>query len=122
MALHKSAAEIGLQGEDCAARFLEERGYQILERNWRTKEGELDIVAFSPEGEVIFLEVKSRSSMDYGDPLESITSAKAMRIQRLALAWLATHQRLGASYRIDAVGILIGRSGDITVDYRSGIL
>jgi putative endonuclease len=46
---------------------------------------------------------------------------KIHRIQRLALAWLATHQKLGAPYRIDVSGVLLGRSGEITIDYRSGI-
>ena len=83
---------------------------------------EIDIVALSPEGKVVFVEVKTRSSIAYGDPLEAISNDKAMRIQRLALAWLATHQRLGCDFRIDAAGILVSRSGAITIDYREGIL
>lgn len=122
MALHHRAALLGKDGEEIAANYLIERGYRILDQNWRIKEGELDLVALAPDGQIIFLEVKSRSSAAFGDPLESITYSKAMRIQRLALAWLATHQRLGSSYRIDAVGIVIGRSGNISIDYREGVL
>lgn len=122
MALHHRAALLGKDGEEIAANYLIERGYRVLDQNWRIKEGELDLVALAPDGQIIFLEVKSRSSAAFGDPLESITYSKAMRIQRLALAWLATHQRLGSSYRIDAVGIVIGRSGNISIDYREGVL
>lgn len=122
MALHHRAALLGKDGEEIAANYLIERGYRVLDQNWRIKEGELDLVAHAPDGKIIFLEVKSRSSAAFGDPLESITYSKAMRIQRLALAWLATHQRLGSSYRIDAVGIVIGRSGNISIDYREGVL
>lgn len=122
MALHHRAALLGKDGEEIAANYLIERGYRVLDQNWRIKEGELDLVALAPDGQIIFLEVKSRSSAAFGDPLESITYYKAMRIQRLALAWLATHQRLGSSYRIDAVGIVIGRSGNISIDYREGVL
>lgn len=122
MAITARAENLGEEGEEIAARYLRENGYQILDRNWRIKEGELDIVALTPDDEIIFVEVKSRSSAAYGDPLESISVDKAMRIQRLALAWLAMHQRLGANFRIDAVGILIGRTGEVTIDYRRGVL
>ena len=122
MAITARAENLGEEGEEITARYLRENGYQILDRNWRIKEGELDIVALSPDDEIIFVEVKSRSSAAYGDPLESISVDKAMRIQRLALAWLAMHQRLGANFRIDAVGILIGRTGEATIDYRRGVL
>ena len=122
MAINKDAAQLGIHGEELAAQFLIDRGLQILDRNWRIKEGELDIVAKSLDGIIVFVEVKTRTSIAFGDPLESITPEKAMRIQRLALAWLATHQRLGWSFRIDVAGILIGRTGEMTIDYREGIL
>ena len=122
MALNKKAAELGSRGESFTVRYLEIRGFTILDRNWRIKEGEIDIVALSPENEIAFVEVKTRSTYDYGDPLESISSEKLHRLQRLALAWLATHQRLGNLYRIDVAGVLLGRSGELSIDYRSRIL
>ena len=122
MALNKKAAEFGSRGESFTVRYLEIRGFTILDRNWRIKEGEIDIVALSPENEIAFVEVKTRSTSDYGDPLESISSEKLHRLQRLALAWLATHQRLGNLYRIDVAGVLLGRSGELSIDYRSRIL
>ena len=122
MALHQRASELGERGEEFTVTFLQQRGYRIIDRNWRIKEGEIDIVALSPENETVFIEVKTRSSAAFGDPLESISMEKLHRIQRLALAWLATHQRLGAAYRIDVAGVLAGRSGELSIDYRSRIL
>ena len=122
MALNKKAAELGSRGESFTVRYLEIRGFTIMDRNWRIKEGEIDIVALSPENEIAFVEVKTRSTYDYGDPLEAISSEKLHRLQRLALAWLATHQRLGNLYRIDVAGVLLGRSGELSIDYRSRIL
>ena len=122
MAISVGASDLGILGENFTTQFLVDRNYQVLDRNWRVREGEIDIVAISPEGKVVFVEVKTRSSIAYGDPLEAISNDKAMRIQRLALAWLATHQRLGCDFRIDAAGILVSRSGAITIDYREGIL
>jgi putative endonuclease len=122
MALNKKAAELGSRGETFTVEYLQIRGFTILDRNWRVKEGEIDIVALSPEKEIVFIEVKTRSTADYGDPLEAISSEKLHRLQRLALAWLATHQRLGNLYRIDVAGVLLGRSGELSIDYRSRIL
>lgn len=122
MALNQRAAITGNIGEEITAEYLNGLGFRILDRNWRIKEGEIDLVALSPEEEIVFVEVKTRTSATFGDPLESISETKLHRIQRLALAWLATHQKLGAPYRIDVAGVLLGRSGEPTVDYRSGIL
>ena len=122
MALNLAAAHLGSSGEEFACRYLQERRFEIVERNWRIKEGEIDIVARTSEGLFVFIEVKTRRSAAYGDPLESISRDKAMRLQRLALAWLATHHRLGDPYRIDAMGLILGRSGSFIVDHREGVL
>ena len=122
MALNENSDLIGKTGEREVESYLKSRGYRILERNWRIKEGELDLVVEDRDGMIVFVEVKARSSISHGDPLESITQEKAFRIQRLALAWLATHQRLGSRYRIDVAGILVTRSGEFLLDYREGVL
>ena len=70
----------------------------------------------------VFVEVKTRTSLNFGDPLEAISAEKLHRLQRLALAWLATHQRLGDLYRVDVAGVLLGRSGELSMDYRSSIV
>ena len=122
MAKNKEAAKLGEHGETYVANLLSNRGFRLLDRNWRIKEGELDLVAEDRQGTIIFVEVKTRTSIAHGDPLESITNEKAFRIQRLALAWLATHQRLGSRYRIDVAWILVAQSGEFFVDYREGVL
>lgn len=122
MAITKTAAVVGEIGEEHVAKFLSSKGWRILDRNWRIKEGELDLVAIRKDSLIIFVEVKTRTSVAHGDPLEAINPQKALRIQRLALAWLATHGRLGSEYRIDAAGVLITRAGEFILDYREAIL
>lgn len=121
MARSMSALKLGETGEQYVANYLTTNGNQILSRNWRIREGELDIVAIDQDGLIIFVEVKTRTSIAFGDPLESIDRKKLFRIQKLALAWLATNFKLGNSYRIDSAGVIISRAGEITLDYRKGI-
>jgi putative endonuclease len=121
VALTPNASKLGENGEQFVADYLTKIGYQIMSRNWRVREGELDIVARDQNGLIIFVEVKTRTSIAFGDPLESIDRKKLFRIQELALAWLATNLRLGNPYRIDSAGVIISRSGEITLDYRKGI-
>jgi putative endonuclease len=113
---------LGRTGENLVADLLSSQGNQVLERNWRIREGEIDLVALSPSGVIRFVEVKTRSSQKFGHPLEAIDSHKAMRLQRLALAWLTTHQRLGADYQIDCAAVLTSSNGAFEIDYRSAIL
>jgi putative endonuclease len=112
----------GAAGEEFAAQYLLKRGDEILARNWRIREGELDLVTLDRSGLIHMIEVKTRSSSAFGHPLESIDSAKAHRIQRLALAWLATNGALGCDYQIDAIAILISRDGSHTIELRANVL
>ncbi|HEY3737660.1 MAG TPA: YraN family protein [Jatrophihabitans sp.] len=86
---------VGRYGEELAASHLGQQGMEILARNWRCPEGELDIIG-REDGALIFVEVKTRSTTAFGDPAEAITPAKAQRIHRLALRWLA-EQRAGGN-------------------------
>lgn len=122
MAITPSASQLGETGENFVATHLKNIGCTILARNWRVREGEIDIVAREDDGTILFVEVKTRTSVAYGDPLEGINREKLLRMQKLALAWLATNQRLGNSYRIDVAGVLVSRSGEFNLDYRKGIL
>jgi putative endonuclease len=112
----------GAFGENIIAQFLIQRGYEILERNWRIREGEIDIVALSPAGIFTFVEVKTRSSLAFGHPLESIDNEKAHRLQRLALAWLATHKCFGCDYQIDGAAVLIAGDQSHSIEYRANLL
>jgi putative endonuclease len=112
----------GAFGENIIAQFLIQRGYEILERNWRIREGEIDIVALSPAGIFTFIEVKTRSSLAFGHPLEAIDNEKAHRLQRLALAWLATHKCFGCDYQIDGAAVLIAGDQSHSIEYRANLL
>ncbi len=112
----------GAFGESKAAEFIEKRGDEILERNWRIREGEVDLISLSADGIFHFIEVKTRSSLAFGHPVEAINRDKAHRMQRLALAWLATHGCLGCDYAIDVVAILLASDGSHTLEYRENIL
>lgn len=122
MAKSKEAALIGEVGETLVANHLKKKGYAILARNWRIKDGEIDLVALSPNGKITFVEVKSRSSMAFGHPLEAISPDKAFRLQRLALAWLVSNSKFGADFQIDAAAVIIAPFGGIEIDYREAVL
>ncbi len=95
---------LGRSGEKFAAEFLAGLGYRILEVNFRRKFGELDLVA-RDGGEIVFIEVKTRSGRSYGHPLESITAAKRKRIIRAAAAWLQENGLEESPCRFDAVAV-----------------
>lgn len=96
---------LGRRGEDAAAAYLTGLGWTIIDRNWRCREGELDIVAFDGIRHVV-CEVKTRSSARFGDPLEAITQAKAIRLRRLAWRWAAERGVSGRPVRVDVLGLV----------------
>lgn len=99
------ARAVGDRGEDLACAHLEALGWEVLERNWRCREGELDVVA-REQGVLVFCEVKTRRSERFGAPVEAVSVDKARRLRRLAWAWLAERGLRGEEFRIDVVGVL----------------
>lgn len=84
-----SAHELGVLGERVAALMLtERRGWKIIDTNWRSRYGELDIVALTPHRTIVFVEVKTRRTLMQGTPAEAVTVAKQMNIRRAATQWL----------------------------------
>ena len=112
----------GAFGEEITVRFVTERGDEILDRNWRIREGEIDVISLSTDGVFHFIEVKTRSSLAFGHPFEAINRDKAHRMQRLALGWLATHGCLGCEFSIDVVAVVIAADGTHNLEYRPGVL
>lgn len=111
---------VGAYGERVAAAHLVAAGMVILERNWRCRTGEIDIVARDGDTLVV-CEVKTRRGTGYGSPLEGVTARKAARLRRLAAEWV--HQR-GVhlpEIRIDLVGVLRPRRGPAQVEHVRGV-
>ena len=111
---------VGRYGERVAERHLVELGLIILERNWRCKFGELDLVA--QDGPVLIVcEVKTRSSTAYGDPAEAVIGMKAVRLRRLAERWRAEHRGSWSELRIDVVTVLRRRQGAAVVRHLKAV-
>jgi putative endonuclease len=99
----------GAAGEALVAEWYLQRGYRVLDRNWRNgRMGEIDLVVQHQPGTVVFCEVKTRSSAAYGHPWEAIGPDKLVRMRRLALAWMEQHGRGREQVRIDAAAVLGG--------------
>lgn len=96
--------DVGARGERLAADYLESRGYKILERNFRCREGEIDIVARQGEC-LVFVEVRTRKSRDFGTPEESVTFSKREKLVSLADAYIQTCDDPPPSWRIDVVAV-----------------
>jgi putative endonuclease len=95
---------LGHIGETLAGAYLKNKGYAILERNWRTPYGEIDIVASKNEA-IVFVEVKSRASPSLGPPEISITPRKAEHMHNAADYYIQQHPEINADWRIDLVTI-----------------
>lgn len=104
----QSRGELGAWGEQVAVDYLQGRGLSVLERNWRCRYGELDIIA-ADAGTVVFVEVKTRAGDLFGEATAAVTPAKVRRLRRLAGLWLAAQERSWAAVRIDVIGIRVGR-------------
>ncbi len=106
---------LGARGESLAGDWYLERGYTILDRNWRTRTGELDLVLESG-GIIVFCEVKTRTSNAFGAGVEAVTREKQLRIRRLAAQWLEVNDRAHRGLRFDVVSILAPSSGRPQID------
>ena len=115
----RRSAVLGKQGEDLAAEYLASTGVVVLSRNWRCREGELDLVGTDRE-RLFVCEVKTRSSTGYGEPSESVTAAKAARIRRATSAWLRAHRVGWCEIRFDVLAVLCPLDGPATVEHLRG--
>ncbi|MFT4215397.1 MAG: YraN family protein [Microbacterium sp.] len=96
----------GRAGEERAARYLTARGFTVLDRNWRCRTGEVDIVA-ARGGDLVVVEVKTRRTELFGHPFEAVDARKLDRLWRVACAWCAAHpaQSRFRRLRIDLIGV-----------------
>lgn len=98
--------ELGRRGEELAAAHLESLGLVILTRNWRCREGEIDIVATDGLQQVVICEVKTRSGDGFGSPFEAVTQGKRRKLRRLAQVFLADCGMRWVSVRFDVIGVV----------------
>jgi putative endonuclease len=116
----RRTSALGQYGEEVATRYLERVGIAVVDRNWRCSEGEIDIVA--REGATLVLvEVKTRSSLAFGHPAESITPRKLRRMRHLAFRWLTEHEVHAPSVRLDVIAVVQGVSGAPSVEHLRGV-
>ena len=102
--------DTGKLGEKLARDFLKKRGYSVIETNYRCPQGEIDIVARHKDT-LAFVEVRTKRSLEFGSPEESITSAKKERMRAAAASYLQMHSNLPQLWRIDVVAIELNQSG-----------
>lgn len=95
---------LGKKGEDLAAQHLEQKGYSILERNYHFERAEVDIVAYFGF-EIIFVEVKTRSSTQFGEPEDFVDEAKQKLVMKAATAWIYERKMEGSPMRFDVIAI-----------------
>ena len=102
--------EVGKLGEEAARKFLRKRGYRIRETGFRCRHGEIDIIAQKKDC-LVFVEVRTKSNLEFGTPEESITQTKKERLVASALTYTTTHKKLPSLWRIDVVAIELDEKG-----------
>ncbi|UOE45357.1 YraN family protein [Agromyces larvae] len=112
--------ELGRRGEQLAVDHLVARGMVVLDRNWRCRLGEIDIVARDGD-DTVFVEVKTRTGAGYGHPFEAITALKLARMRRLAVAWCEASGRAVGRIRLDAVAILVPGEAPALIEHLEGL-
>jgi len=105
--------DVGVLGEKLAKNFLKKKGYRIRETNFRCRHGEIDIIAEKKDC-LMFIEVRTKTSTDFGSPEESVTFAKKEKLIASALAYRNVHQNLPLSWRIDFVAVELDQKGKAT--------
>lgn len=107
LAAELTAKELGARGEEAARKYLDHLGYRILERNWRCRAGEADLIAID-NGDLVFVEVKTRSGIDVGFPEEAVTREKRRRYEKIALEYLCANSGIGnTAIRFDVISIML---------------
>ncbi|WP_027343826.1 YraN family protein [Hamadaea tsunoensis] len=112
---------LGAWGEHVAEAYLAGRGLSIIDRNWRCREGEIDLVA-ADGGTVVFCEVKTRRGSTFGTGLDAVAGRKAARLRRLAMLWLAAHARdEAAEIRFDVISVTPRPGNGPGIDHARGV-
>jgi putative endonuclease len=111
---------LGAAGEEAVARWYAAAGYDVVDRNWRCREGELDLV-LARDRVLVFCEVKTRRTTAFGVPAEAVTVTKQRRLRALAMRWLDAHPRTRArTLRFDVASVLAVRGGEPVIEVIEG--
>lgn len=104
----KTTNAFGELGERIAERWLTSQGYIVLARRWRSGQRDIDLIA-AREHVIVFVEVKTRAALEFGDPVEAVHASKRRSIIRSAREWIAKHETpdVSAEYRFDVIGVLL---------------
>ncbi|RPI75842.1 MAG: YraN family protein [Ignavibacteriales bacterium] len=106
--MFQSTKQFGDEGEEIAVSHLVEKGYEIIDRNYRFGKGEIDIVAKDPEnGDTVFIEVKSKKNLEFGDPVYSVTKNKMKQLKRMAELYLYDKEIDEIDCRFDVITVLL---------------
>jgi putative endonuclease len=106
---------VGTAGEDAVAEWYRAHGFDVLARNWRVREGEIDVIA-ARGGTIVFCEVKTRRGAAFGTPAEAVTGRKQARLRKLAVLWLASAGVRAPKLRFDVAEVRPGGRGGWVVD------
>jgi putative endonuclease len=110
---------LGIAGEDAVAAWYEAAGYRVVDRNWRCRDGELDLVVMRGDT-LAFCEVKTRASTRFGTPVEAVTATKQRRLRMLAARWLADHNTRRRVLRFDVASVTRGSDSQLAVEVLEG--
>lgn len=112
--------ELGRWGEQLAAEHLAADGIRVIERNWRCRIGELDIIGRDGDT-IVFCEVKTRRGTRLGGPEQAVTARKATRLRRLSGQWLATHRPGARQVRLDVLTVLAAPGAPVRLEHLRGV-
>jgi putative endonuclease len=104
--------KLGAKGEEIAVSYLKRRGYRILERNYRIKLGEIDIIA-EQGADLVFIEVKTRSDTLFGSPFDSVTVTKQRQLSKVALEYMSKQSCHNRPARFDVVGVHLKAANEV---------
>ncbi|PRW62543.1 YraN family protein [Actinopolyspora mortivallis] len=117
---HGRRHALGRAGERLAAEYLRQRGLVVLARNWSCPQGELDLVCTDGHS-VVICEVKTRSGIDYGAPVEAVSPYKVRRLRDAAAAWLRAHDVHNCPVRFDVVSVLWPPGEPVRIEHRQEV-
>ncbi|MFU8859328.1 MAG: YraN family protein [Cyclonatronaceae bacterium] len=114
-----STTETGREGEEIAVRFLEQKNWTVIDRNYRFMKAEVDIVAYDGK-QIIVVEVKTRRGTGFGEPEDSVTDQKKKQLYKATQAWLYERKMEGAPVRFDVIAVILKKNADPVVRHHEG--